>query len=109
MGHLLGVLCFFLQSKLNCELSGVYVLRSLCEDKHMQNAVQCLKIVDAFCFYVSACVLCKNPNTPNWSSMADDNITWGSTGVRDLLSISVALTHLFCTCIMSYDLIHKRF
>ena len=31
--------------------------------------------------FVSTCVVGKNPNTPNWSSMADDTITWGSIGV----------------------------
>ena len=31
--------------------------------------------------FVSACVVGKNSNTPTWSSMADNAITWGSIGV----------------------------
>ena len=38
----------------------------------------CGRILFAF---VSACVVDKNLNTPNWSSMADDAITRGSIGV----------------------------
>ena len=38
---------------------------------------------------VSACVVGKDPNTPNWSSMADDAITRGGIGV---------LGSLFCIC-----------
>ena len=28
--------------------------------------------------FVSVCVVGKNPNTPNWSTIADDAITWSS-------------------------------
>ena len=31
--------------------------------------------------FVSTCVVGKNPNTPNWSSMADDAITQSGIGV----------------------------
>ena len=31
--------------------------------------------------FVSGCVVGKSPNTPNWSSMADDAITQGGIGV----------------------------
>ena len=39
--------------------------------------------------FVSACVVGKNQNNPNWSSKADDAITQGGIGVWDLLCISV--------------------
>ena len=31
-----------------------------------------------FFVFVSMCVVSKYPNTPNWSSLADEAITWGS-------------------------------
>ena len=35
--------------------------------------------------FVSSCVGGTNPNTPNWSSMAEDAITWGGVGVLGTL------------------------
>ena len=34
--------------------------------------------------FISACVIAKDPNTPNWSSMADDAITQGGFGISSL-------------------------
>ena len=34
---------------------------------------------------VSVCLVSKNPNTPNWSHMADGPITWVVYEFRDLL------------------------
>ena len=31
--------------------------------------------------FISAWVVSKDLNTPNWTSMADDAITWGGSGV----------------------------
>ena len=47
--------------------------------KHLWNTARFAKIV---CAFVSACVVSKNLNTPNLSSMADDTITQGRVQSR---------------------------
>ena len=42
--------------------------------------------------FVSACVVDKNPNTPNSGSMAEDAITWDGIQGLDLPCISVVMT-----------------
>ena len=65
---------FFPHDQITVISSGAYVLRFERECKHAWNAERRAKIVDA-------CLVGKNPNTPNWSSMADDATTRGGIGV----------------------------
>ena len=65
----------------NHDSSSAYVLQSECKDKHLWNAAWCTKIIDAFCLCLFPRVVRKNPNTPNWSSMADE---YRSSGISYL-------------------------
>ena len=51
-----------------------------------------------FALFGSTCVVGKDPNTPKWSSMADDAIMWGirrykRSGISPLQCISVVAAH----------------
>ena len=80
MGLKLGVFGFS-RNQNNRSSSGVYVTCIFCghserEDKHV---LKCHKVCENWghiCFaFVFACVVSKNPNTPNLSPIADDTIT----------------------------------
>ena len=55
----------FFHDQNNCDSSGVYVLQSEHEDKHVWNAAWRMKIMDAFCFtLISTCVVGKTQIPP---------------------------------------------
>ena len=61
----------------NSASSGAYLLRSERENKHVKRCKACEDCRHILFVFVSTCMVSKNLNTPNWSSMADDAITWG--------------------------------
>ena len=57
----------------------LHLLRSEREDKHALKVRMACENCGGFCFvFVFACVVVKNPRTPNLSPMADNAITRGS-------------------------------
>ena len=67
--------------KINRDSSGAYVLWSEYEDNTMKHHMVREDLGRILFALVSTCVVGKNPNTPNWSSMADDAITQSGIGV----------------------------
>ena len=53
----------------------LYLLQFEHEDKHEWKKSHCISFAIVF-----MCLVGKDPNTPNWLSMADNAITWGSMG-----------------------------
>ena len=79
----------------NQNSSAAYVLQSEHEDKHTWNAACGL-----WTHFVSVYLVCKNPNTLNWSSTADNTITQGGIGV---------LGSPFCGCGLNRSTLHLHY
>ena len=78
MGLKLGAFGFFPKLKWLWFVCHLHLLRSKCENKNVLKCCTVRKDHGRICFEVIfACVVGKNPNTPNLSPMADDAITQG--------------------------------
>ena len=86
-GKITRIVAYRVVQTLYCESSGVYVLQSKRADKRETPHGAQISWTHFLCVFFT-CVVGKNPNTPYWSSMADDVITRGNTwssGISSLL------------------------
>ena len=71
-GAQIGGIWVFPLDQSNCDSSDAYLLQSEREGKYVKHCRGHEDRGRIFFAFVSACVVGKNPNTPNWSSLADD-------------------------------------